>query len=406
MATASTERGAAALIRSTGLMADGPVPWGRPVNARGPGIYVVELPDPPATGPIDVARTGRWLERTPGLLLDGERPTTKALIARLATFWLPGQSVIYAGSTKTSIGGRIASLVAHEPGDRRPHADGQWLHLLRGLERARVWWASTAAPDEYLDALLTAFGEALPFAVTRTPAGDRKTHGIYGAVAPEPAASAPVPTHVVDVPAGDADGARVEPKGTGSVRRGPSRPPTNPRTPRNPAMSRPIGSRRAAAPNPRSRSEPAYISAEGLDRLEAELEELRTVRRPAVVNRIRLAKELGDLKENSDYHAAREEQSFLEGRVQAIESLVRDAIVITGDQSGAGTIVRGSTVKLEHEGEVVTYTIVGSSEADPAAGRISAESPVGAALLGRAVGDEVPVRTPKGPVHYRVVEID
>ena len=138
--------------------------------------------------------------------------------------------------------------------------------------------------------------------------------------------------------------------------------------------------------------------------MRAELQELVEVRRPEVVGRIRSAKELGDLRENADYHAAREEQSFLEGRVQALEDRIRRAVV--ADETATGRVLIGSTVKVETGGDEVTYTIVGSAEANPAAGRLSSASPVGAALLGALPGAEVEVRTPRGPVRYRVLAVD
>ncbi|NJD29434.1 MAG: transcription elongation factor GreA [Chloroflexi bacterium] len=146
------------------------------------------------------------------------------------------------------------------------------------------------------------------------------------------------------------------------------------------------------------------MSSDALARLEAELDELTRVRRPEVVARIKTARELGDLRENAEYQTAREEQSFLEGRIQAIEDRLRRAVVVT-DQAD-GRVGLGSTVTVETGGEETTFTIVGSAEANPAAGRLSAASPVGAALLGHHPGDEVDVRTPRGSVRYRVVSID
>ena len=138
--------------------------------------------------------------------------------------------------------------------------------------------------------------------------------------------------------------------------------------------------------------------------MRAELDELTTVRRPQVIARIRAAKELGDLKENADYTAAREEQSFLEGRIQALEDRIRRAAVV--EEVVTGKVVVGSTVTVEIMGDEVRYTIVGSADADPAAGRLSMASPVGSALLGAAAGDEVDVRTPRGSVRYKVLSID
>jgi len=135
---------------------------------------------------------------------------------------------------------------------------------------------------------------------------------------------------------------------------------------------------------------------------------LTTVKRPEVILRIKTAKELGDLKENADYTSAREEQSFLEGRIANIEGMLRTAVVI--EAPGAdGRVHLGSEVSVEEvegDGEVVVYRIVGSTEAKPAEGRISNSSPVGRALIGRSVGEVVAVATPRGAVEYRIVAID
>jgi transcription elongation factor GreA len=155
---------------------------------------------------------------------------------------------------------------------------------------------------------------------------------------------------------------------------------------------------------------------------------MTTVVRPAIVKRIASARELGDLKENSDYHEARREQSFAEGRVQQIEDLLRRAVLIPADESadGGGTdgasggvgpdgrargmetrrATIGSTVVVEDpHGEEATYRIVGPAEADVGAGRISDVSPLGAALLGRAAGEEVEIVVPSGRRIFRVVEV-
>ncbi|MGZ8502152.1 MAG: transcription elongation factor GreA [Candidatus Limnocylindrales bacterium] len=146
------------------------------------------------------------------------------------------------------------------------------------------------------------------------------------------------------------------------------------------------------------------LTSEGAARLRDELEQLTGVRRPEVIARIRTAKEHGDLKENAEYHAAREEQSFLEGRVQAIEARLRTAVIVNAPVSGA-RIGLGSRVTVEADGETVTYTIVGASDSDPNAGRISSSSPVGRALVGHDVGDSIVIRTPAGEHHYRIVEV-
>ncbi|HJW22129.1 MAG TPA: transcription elongation factor GreA [Candidatus Limnocylindrales bacterium] len=435
---------AAELLRSVGLLADGPVRWGQPVPARGPGLYLVELPAPLPTAPLDLALVGKWLERVPGLRLDGARPSSRALLARLASLWLPDATVLYAGATATSIGGRTSALVHHVLGDPRPHADGQWLHALRDLGSARLWWAATDAQEEYLDALLDAFAVAapspvtlpsgaerpaaallLPWATTRRPTGERQAHGLTGSVLPLPDQPVAPPTRVVEVPPGDADGARVEERGTGTTRRAP-RPrsdaepqvpparharstntapvPRTAGTPRPLPPPRPRAVRRAAAPRVGAPPAPVELSPEAHARLAAEHDELTRARRPEVVARIKAARELGDLRENAEYHAAREEQSFLEGRIQLLEQRLRNAVIVTGEASVGARV--GSRVTIEAAGETLTYTLVGSAEADAAAGRISTASPVGAALLGSTAGAEVSVRTPRGEVHYRVVAVE
>jgi transcription elongation factor GreA len=405
-----------------GLLADGPVRWGQPVPAKRPGVYVVELGAPLATAPLELSLVGKWLERLPGLALDGRRPTSRALQERLASLWWPDARVLYAGATDRSIGGRAAALVAHLPGDRQPHADGQWLHLLRGLDRigVRVWWAVTDAPEEYLDALFDAFAAdraaaagrppgalPLPWANTRRPTGERQAHGLTGSIMPEPARTPEPPRRIVEIPPGDADGARPEERGAGTTRRAPHGPvpaqrPVRPIVPPKPIAAR--APKRIPAAHVKAAPELVELSRGALDRMTAELDELTRVKRPEVVNRIKTAREHGDLKENAEYHAAREEQSFLEGRVQALEDRIRRAVVV--DEVATGRVLIGSTVTVEIAGEELTYTIVGSAEANPAAGRLSSASPVGAALLGATAGAEVDVRTPRGEVRYRVVSVD
>jgi transcription elongation factor GreA len=416
-AVSGTGGGAADLLRAVGLLADGPVRWGAPVQSRKPGIYVVELGAPLNAAPLELTRVGKWLERLPELRMDGAHPTSKALSARLASFWWPDSPVLFAGGTDRSIGGRVASLVAHVPGDRQPHPEAQWLHLLRPLDRlgARIWWAETGAHEEYLDAFFDAFGEgripppgrpaaalALPWANLRRPTGERQSHGITGAVVPEEARAPEPPRRVVEIAPGDAEGARPEDRGTGSIRRAPSA--ARARTGRAAGQpASPTPSRMPMAPG-RGAPEPIQVSQSALDRMTAELDELTRVKRREVVTRIKTAREHGDLKENAEYHAAREEQSFLEGRVQALEDRVRRAVVV--DEVATGRVMIGSVVRIETDGDELTYTIVGSTESDPAAGRLSSASPVGAALLGAVAGADVEVRTPRGPVRYRVLTVD
>jgi transcription elongation factor GreA len=150
-------------------------------------------------------------------------------------------------------------------------------------------------------------------------------------------------------------------------------------------------------------NKPVYLTAEGLEKLKAELHQLVTVERPRVAARIHDAKLDGDITENAEYEDAKQEQSFLEGRIATLESQLKNAEVIervNGDRVGIGSkvVIKGS------EGEE-TFTIVGSAEAAPREGRISNESPVGAALMGHRKGDKVTVQAPAGPVTYTVVNI-
>jgi transcription elongation factor GreA len=389
------------LFRATGLLPDGPMPWGRPVAARGSGVFVVELATPLPAAPIALTRVGKWVERVPELRLDGERPTSRALAARLASFWLPDQVVVYIGTAETSLGGRIAALEATTLGDRRPHAGGHWLRTLDVPPGTRIWWAATDAVEEYEDALLTAFAEGvqddppsdgpvLPFANLRRPTGERRPTGLTGSLLPEPVVPPTPPTRVTIVPDGDAEGARGEP------------PPPRPRT-RRPA-SPPTRATGSGATAPAGADAGVTLTAAGAARLQGELEELMR-KRPDVVRRIATAREHGDLKENAEYHAAREEQGFLEGRIRALEARLRLAVIAEEPGLAAANAVLGSVVTVESEGVDERYTLVGSAEANIAAGRLSVASPVGRALLGAAVGDEVVVETPRGPVTYRVTEL-
>ena len=388
-------------------MADGPVPWGHKVRHAGPGVFLFELAAPLATAPLDLALVGKWLERVPELELDGARPDSKHLQARLAAFWVPSQPVLFIGGTAGSVAGRIAAIGKTIPGDRKPAASGFWLHFLRVLPELRVWWAATDAPEEYEDALLTAFGDKvpateaaalhdataiLPWAVLRTPDGTRKVTGITNALLPEVKAPAPKPvTRIVDLPPAEADGARDEAK------RG-----------RRPAPGRGTGKIASAAAyaaqgSPRKVHEPVYLSPEGLERLQAELDEL-LAQRPDVIRRIATAREHGDLKENAEYHAAREEQGFLEGRIRQLEAKLKIAVVVAPTERGA-YVELGSRVRVEVDGEETTMQIVSSAEANSREGRISSISPVGAALMGRKVGDAVTIVTPGGEIRYAVLEI-
>ena len=144
----------------------------------------------------------------------------------------------------------------------------------------------------------------------------------------------------------------------------------------------------------------SYLTKEGLARLEAELVELRTVRRPVVADRIQKAKELGGTVDNAEYDDSKNEQSFVEGRILTLERITSNAIIIGGDAAAHSDKVQlgGHVTLLNQNGDEEEYTIVGSAESDPVQGRISNESPVGKALLNKKVGEDVQVKTPAGTV--------
>lgn len=151
-------------------------------------------------------------------------------------------------------------------------------------------------------------------------------------------------------------------------------------------------------------NKPTYISREGLEQLRHELDEMVSVRRPEVAGRIHDAKEHGDLSENAEYEDAKNEQAFVEGRIQTLEALIKNATLI--DEHPSKEMVQiGSTVTVSGPDGEESFTIVGSTEARPTEGRISNESPVGRALLGRKKGDKITVRVPDGDISYAVLAI-
>lgn len=145
------------------------------------------------------------------------------------------------------------------------------------------------------------------------------------------------------------------------------------------------------------------LTPEGLRKLEEELDFLKTVKRKEVAGRIKQAKEFGDLAENSEYEDAKNEQAFTEGRILTLEGMLRNARVIDNHEVRSDVVSIGSTLKLvDEEGEELTFTIVGSPEADPAHDKISNESPVGRAVLGRRKGETVTVQAPAGTIKYTI----
>ena len=375
--TTQTKTGAHDLIKSQGLLVDGPSRWESQVQSRAPGVFIVELPGGAPNALIDIVAVRRWIERVPSLMLNGARPTPQELAKFLHEHWLADEPVLYVGRSAKSPGARVASMYATALGDTKPHPGGHWLKTLSVLKDLRIWWAETEAHEEYEDALLSEVADRndgrLPFANLTAADG-------------APKASALEHSLTSDAVAGPATKAPVKKRATSTVRK-----TAAPRL-------------RGAAAKPAV--EPTRLTAEGLDRLTAELDNLRTVVRPEVINRVKTAREFGDLKENGDYEYARKEQSFVEGRIQALEALLRNGVVVDDQsapfQDGARL---GSKVTVESEGDTMTFVLVSSAEANAAAGRISNASPVGQVLMGAHAGDEVTVSMPAGAIVYRVIEV-
>ncbi len=149
----------------------------------------------------------------------------------------------------------------------------------------------------------------------------------------------------------------------------------------------------------------AYLTQERYDELAVELNTLKTAGRKDIADRLKHAKDMGDLSENFDYQEAREEQSRLEKRIVQIEELLKRSVIIKKPE-GSQTVRIGSRVRVQNGSDVVAYTIVGSSEAQPTAGFISNESPLGRGILGKKVGDTVAVRTPAGEAAYQIIAIE
>ena len=156
-----------------------------------------------------------------------------------------------------------------------------------------------------------------------------------------------------------------------------------------------------------SNAKEVVVTVAGLKALEDELEELKTVRRKDVAEKIKVARGFGDLSENSEYDEAKNEQAFIESRIAQLEAMLKNARVIDNDELNLDTVSVGTHVKIEDEdGEVEEYDITGSTEADPLNGKISDESPVGAALMGQKVGQTVTVSLPNGgTIDFNILEI-
>jgi transcription elongation factor GreA len=148
-----------------------------------------------------------------------------------------------------------------------------------------------------------------------------------------------------------------------------------------------------------------YFSKEGLEKLKQELQERTEKLRPEIAQRIKEAKEQGDLSENAEFDAAKEAQSMNEGRIEDIRKILENAVIITG-HNASGVAGVGSSIKVESKNGPQQFVIVGVTESNPAAGFISNESPLGKSFLGHKKGDVIDVRTPKGQVEYKILEVN
>jgi len=149
---------------------------------------------------------------------------------------------------------------------------------------------------------------------------------------------------------------------------------------------------------------PTYISKEGLQELRDEFEKRKTLVRREIAEQISSAKELGDLSENFEYHDAKERQGLNEARIVQLESMINDAVIVEKTEGGSD-IDLGTTFVAESGGEEKTFQVVGSTEADPMAGKISNESPIGQAFIGHKVGEKVEITVPSGAIVYTIKEI-
>ncbi len=150
-----------------------------------------------------------------------------------------------------------------------------------------------------------------------------------------------------------------------------------------------------------------FLTPEGLEKLKAELEYLRSVRREQVADQIHRAKELGGTVDNAEYDDAKNEQAFVEGRILTLEKMIKNAAIIHEEKAPSSSVRLGSKVTVRSkDGGKELYAIVGSAEANPSDGKISNESPVGKALMGKRVGDEVEVHAPAGARKLKIVAIE
>ncbi len=153
-------------------------------------------------------------------------------------------------------------------------------------------------------------------------------------------------------------------------------------------------------------TQPNYLTPEGETKLKAELEDLKGPKREELSKRLRSAIQMGDLSENADYHKAKEDQGFLEGRIQELDAILRNSVIIEKTKS-KGLVTIGATITIQEEDfDPETYHIVGATEADPQNGKISHESPIGRALMDKKVGDIAEAETPGGKLKFKILKIE
>ncbi len=154
-------------------------------------------------------------------------------------------------------------------------------------------------------------------------------------------------------------------------------------------------------------SDVSYLTAEGAEKLQNELTELKGPRRDALALRLRFAIQQGDLSENADYIQAKEEQGFLEGRIHELDSILKNVVIIEKNKANQEQVNIGSHITIQEEDfDPETWYLVGPNEADPKNGKISHESPIGKALVGHKPGDTVEVNTPAGKLHLKILKIE
>ncbi|MDD5341496.1 MAG: transcription elongation factor GreA [Patescibacteria group bacterium] len=152
-------------------------------------------------------------------------------------------------------------------------------------------------------------------------------------------------------------------------------------------------------------SDEKYFTPEGLEKIKKELNDLKTVKRREITERIEEALKLGDLSENAEYQEAKDEQGMNEAKIRELEEVIKNAVIISGEKGKKKCIEVGCTVHVKFDGQEKEFTIVGPSEADPLKGFISNESPAGEAFLGKKVGDKVNLDAPAGIIEYKILDV-